>query len=182
MKAGRNPEPALANRLSIDAKIGETEARAVARAVLQPSIQAALTIRIVDSDRFPDLALDSLVAELADQSKTASSGDMARMEAMLIAQAHTLDALFHRLTRLGAANVGLHSETAERYLRLALKTQSQARATAKTLYEMKHPTPLAFVRQANISHGSQLVNNGSLSQPRAAETWPIEVLDCQKLL
>jgi hypothetical protein len=36
---------------------------------------------------------------------------------------------------------------------LALKAQSQCRATLETLAAIKNPQPVAFVRQANIAHG-----------------------------
>ena len=43
-------------------------------------------------------------------------------------------------------------------LRLALKAQSQCRATLDTPADMKNP-PVAFVQQANIAHGPQQLNN-----------------------
>lgn len=161
MNADRKPKTAAAGAISIDGRTGETGARAVARGVLQPSIQAAITLSAVDVNKFPDLQINELVAELEDQSKGISAGDMTRLEAMLTAQAHTLDALFNRLVRQGVLNVGQHGEAADRYLRLALRAQAQVRATAETLHEMKHPRPVAFVQQANIAHGPQQVNNGS---------------------
>jgi hypothetical protein len=48
-------------------------------------------------------------------------------------------------------------------LRLALKAQSQCRATLETLAAIKNPQPVAFVRQANIAHGPQQVNNAHAS-------------------
>jgi len=50
---------------------------------------------------------------------------------------------------------------AEIYLRLALKAQAQCRTTVEALVEMKHPRPVAFVSQANISSGPQQVNNAT---------------------
>jgi hypothetical protein len=47
----------------------------------------------------------------------------------------------------------------ETYLRLALKAQSQCRATLETLAMIKNPRPLAFVKHANIAAGPQQVNN-----------------------
>lgn len=56
-------------------------------------------------------------------------------------------------------------------MRLALKAQSQCRTTLETLAVIKNPpTSVAFVRQANIAHGAQQVNNGSTAEaPRARE-------------
>jgi hypothetical protein len=80
----------------------------------------------------------------------------------LAIQAHTLDTIFNELARRSAANVGEYMEAAERYMRLALKAQSQCRATIETLAEIKNPKPVAFVQQANIANGPQQVNNGPL--------------------
>jgi hypothetical protein len=67
-------------------------------------------------------------------------------------------------------------------MRLALKAQSQCRATLETLSAIKNP-PVVFARQANITNGPQQVNNGTLpgdvnttsrSRTRKTEIPPIE--------
>jgi hypothetical protein len=80
------------------------------------------------------------------------------MEDMLLAQAHTLDGLFAALATRAA--MGTTVAVIEIYLRLALKAQSQSRATLQTLGELKAPKQVAFVGQANIGHQVQ-VNNGT---------------------
>jgi hypothetical protein len=45
-------------------------------------------------------------------------------------------------------------------MRLALKAQSQCRATLETLATVKNP-PVLFAKQANIANGPQQVNNGT---------------------
>jgi hypothetical protein len=59
-------------------------------------------------------------------------------------------------------------------MRLALRAQNQARATLETLSTVKNPPhPATFVRQQNIAHGAQQVNNAEqvntvcLACPRA---------------
>jgi len=42
-------------------------------------------------------------------------------------------------------------------MRLALKAQAQARSTAEALALLKNPMP--YIKQANIAHGHQQVNN-----------------------
>jgi hypothetical protein len=89
---------------------------------------------------------------------------------MLAIQAHTLDTIFNELARRSSANmVEGYGEAAERYMRLALKAQSQCRTTIEALAEMKNPKPVAFVQQANIASGPQQVNNG-ISTPTRADT------------
>lgn len=57
--------------------------------------------------------------------------------------------------------MGEYLQACELYLRLALKAQSQCRATVETLAAIKYPAPVAFVRQANIADGPQQVKNGA---------------------
>jgi hypothetical protein len=54
-----------------------------------------------------------------------------------------------------------HLDAMDRNLRLAMKAQSQCRATAETLAIIKQG-PTVYARQANIAHGPQQVNNGVL--------------------
>jgi len=78
---------------------------------------------------------------------------------LLVAQAHALDAIFHKLARKAT-----HSEYLNQldvHLRLALKAQSQCRATLETLAEIKNPIAGAYVWQANIAAGHQQINNGT---------------------
>jgi hypothetical protein len=97
---------------------------------------------------------------LSAQVDAVHSGDMGRPEAMLITQAHTLNELFNNLTRRAASNMGEYMNAVETYLRLALKAQSQCRATLETLSAVKNP-PVVYARQANIAQGHQQVNNGT---------------------
>jgi hypothetical protein len=48
----------------------------------------------------------------------------------------------------------------EGFMRLALKAQSQCRATLETLAAVKNP-PVVYARQANVTTGPQQVNNGA---------------------
>ena len=70
-----------------------------------------------------------------------------------------LNAMFAELARRAALNMGQHLDVTDRYLRLALKAQSQSRATIETLAAIKNP-PTVFARQMNVAHGPQQVNNG----------------------
>ena len=77
-------------------------------------------------------------------------------------------------------NLGEYIGAAETYLKLALRAQSQCRATLETLATIKNPPTVAFVKQANIAHGPQQVNNGVASEPaRGEETAnpPTELLE-----
>ncbi len=86
---------------------------------------------------------------------------------MLLTQAQTLDTVFHKLARLAGSNFS-NLEAADTFMRLALRAQSQCRATLETLAVIKNPTTVAFVRQANIANGPQQVNNAAQPAPEAS--------------
>ncbi len=158
------PAPKLAESASntVQIKGGPAdEPKLIAQLVVAPSLQGATTIkRWFGPLGERELDINALINELGQQADTASSGDLKREEAMLTIQAHTLDTIFNELARRSAANAGEYMGAAEVYMRLALKAQTQCRATIETLAEIKNPKPVAFVRQANISNGPQQVNNG----------------------
>lgn len=106
-----------------------------------------------------------LVEVLSDQTQAAIDGEMSRAEAMLTAQAHSLDAIFNNLARR-AINAE-YLDNLDRYLKLTLRAQSQCRATWEAMSAIKHPPVMGYVRQANIAHGPQQVNNG-LDAPNGA--------------
>jgi hypothetical protein len=133
--------------------------------VLSPSAQAATTVKKLES--YADA--QALFDVLAEQVRGVRGGNLNRPEAMLVAQAHTLDALFNRLTRRAAMNMGEYLEAVGTYLKLALRAQRQCRATPEAFHELKNPRPVSFVRQANIAHGHQQVNNQAPA-PRAGKT------------
>lgn len=145
--------------LELKLPAGSDEEKALAEVALQPNLHAAMTIRQL-SQVGNELDLTKLTEVLREQAKIASTGELGRLEAMLTSQAHTLDALFHSLVRRSVANMGTYTDAADRYMRLALRAQSQCRAAAETLALIKNPPSVAFVKQANIAGGHQQVNNG----------------------
>jgi len=112
------------------------------------------------SNHVGEIDLPEFMGEVRDRVKAVQSGDLAGVEAMLMAQAVSLDALFVELVRRAGANLGQHMPAVDVYLRMALKAQNQSRATLQTLGEIKNPRQVAFIKQANVAHGPQQVNNG----------------------
>jgi hypothetical protein len=146
--------------------------RRLARGALNPFENAALSVErvLAVSDA---IDLRALVDGLSNRADEIHDGNLKSGEAMLIGQAHCLDAIFHRFVSLAVTNLGSNVNAADTCLRLALKAQSQCRATIETLAEMKNPRPVAFVKQANIAAGAQQVNNGAQPEarlPRAGKT------------
>ncbi len=160
-KGVTKPKKGKGEHLTVRQTKGEDEALSVARFALRPTVQAGLTVSEYGKV-FGDLNLDGVINALAEQTTQTADGDLARAEAMLTTQAHTLDAIFNNLARR-AINAE-YMDNLEKYLRLGLRAQSQCRATLEALAEMKSPRQTAFVNQANIAHGHQQINN-TLQQP-----------------
>lgn len=118
---------------------------------------------------------------LINQAKKVNSGDLYSAEAMLSMQASALNAIFGEMARRAALNLGESLDVVERYLRMALRAQGQARATLETLAAIKQG-PMVFARQANIAHGPQQVNNGAaapmgpVARPGGVESGKNELL------
>ena len=117
-------------------------ADAVANLALRPSVNAAVVIEEYGKP-FGELNLAALVDSLSDAVDQVWDGDMKRCEAMLIGQAHALQAIFISLSRRAVKQEYLKNY--ETFLRLALKAQSQCRTTLETLANIKNP-PVVFAR------------------------------------
>lgn len=154
------PEPTpKSRRLEIRAKVGQSEDRLIADLVADgEATNASTALRFVHADH-GELSLTDMVASLRTHGEAVNRGDLSAAERMLNAQAVALNAIFAELARRAALNMGTHLPATESYMRLALKAQSQSRATVETLAAIKNP-PVVFARQANIAHGPQQVNNG----------------------
>lgn len=128
-----------------------------ASAFCTPEVSSAAIIQ--DIHRATDI--DALVDELCQQTASVRSGSLDRPKAMLMAQAQALDSLFFALCKRSLVNAreGSFLDAADRYMRLALKAQSQAVRTLEVLGDLVNPRSMAFVGQANIAHGPQQVNN-----------------------
>jgi len=132
---------------NIERKRGESNEQALARTALNPLLQSAASVRDY-VNIIGCLDLNSLVEALETQVKQIKDGNLERPEAILLAQAHTLDALFHHLLRRSAINMGEYFGAAEKYMKLALKAQSQCRTTVDNLASMKNPK--THLSQTNI--------------------------------
>lgn len=155
---GRSADPAVLNIDESYLRPGDTPEVALReRAMSMPEVRAASVVQKLEGEV---LNINKLAKEMREQVAQVQGGNMARAEAMLTSQAHSLDALFSNLARRSITNMDAgHGEAAERYMRLALKAQAQCRTTIEALSAIKNP-PVVFAKQANISHGPQQVNNG----------------------
>lgn len=180
MTKPKPPAAALPSRnLNVVAEPGKSREALIAEVVTRASVPAALIITDFAKGTFGEPSLGEVLDALKDHASTINCGNMARVEAMLGGQASALNTMFAELARRGAVNMGEYIGAAETYLKLALKAQSQCRATLETLAAIKNP-PVVFAKQANISHGHQQVNNGEampVARADQIESKPNELLE-----
>jgi hypothetical protein len=179
MAKKKDGKPSAPAALVISVRPGESAAHAVAASALDPTAAAACTITRINA-KLPELDVNAFAAELQAKARAANSGNSEPSEAMLVAESHTLDCLFHTLTGWALNHVGQGGNAAyfETFMRLALKAQSQARATVETLAEIKNP-PVVFARQANIANGPQQVNNGAETRVREIKSPQTKLLEAE---
>jgi hypothetical protein len=160
--------------LPLDQKPEETEGRAKARHMLHPAIGAATVVRDVNQVAGV-LPLPDLVSELTDQMRTSENGSLVRSEEFLVAHIHTLDALFAGLSRRALSEMREYfNDDAYGCMRLALKAQSQCKATIEALASVKNPRPVAYVQQ-NIGNAVQV--NNAACPPTESVNRPNELLE-----
>lgn len=112
-----------------------------------------------------ELSITDCLAVIGEKAKAVHGGDMRHVEIMLVSQSIALDAIFSSMAIRAKTNMGHYVDTADKYMKLALRAQSQCRATLETLAEIKNPRPVAFIGQQNIA-GNQQVNNGGQQKPK----------------
>jgi len=151
----------------------ESMARAYAENFTGGAMAALRVILAADRSAGYESQLDypGLLDTLREQGAAVNSGSLELVEAMLMNQATALQSVATRLLERGMAQTEIAPFEAN--MRMGLRAQSQCRANLETLAAIKNPSPVAFVRQANIANGPQQVNNG-VSQPSRAGEKEIE--------
>jgi hypothetical protein len=157
-----------ANPMSLQFKQheNETHGKAHARMLASPSVNAAVTMFHYHPMK-EGVNISDLVDEVGKQALTVREGCMDRPEAMLVAQAHSLDAMFMAFSQRAAANMNAgYLPAMETFMRMALKAQSQCRTTLEALSEIKNPRSATFIKQQNVANQQQ-INNGVATEPGA---------------
>jgi hypothetical protein len=150
---------------------GDTEevaAKKYAGLVTSPELAASRAIRAADAHTAIGEGTDvpTLLETLRDLAAAVNRGDLSHAEAMLMNQASALQSLFARLAERSMGCTNLTQFEVD--MRIALRAQSQCRATLETLAAIKNP-PIIYARQANVTTGPQQVNNGMPASSRARE-------------
>jgi hypothetical protein len=175
MMAGKPKKPAAPEtekfpRKAITCQSGasvDEQGRSYAKLITSAELAAYRVIGMMQPKTFADeIDTPTLLATLRDQAAAVQGGDLAHAEAMLINQASSLQALFVRLAERAIEQSQMPN--LEGFMRLALRAQSQCRATLETLAAIKNP-PIVYARQANVTTGPQQINNGTAAPMRARE-------------
>lgn len=145
----------------------DEKGRAYASLINSPELAASRVIGMMQPKELADeIDTPTMLAILRDQATAVQSGDLSHAEAMLINQASSLQALFVRLSERAMEQT--HMPNLEGFMRLALRAQSQCRATLEALATIKNP-PIVYAKQANFAAGHQQVNNGIPAPTQARE-------------
>ncbi len=139
---------------------GETDDQATARELMDPSTRHSITVLPYIScsvgNTFPLPNASEFSDAIRSNAEQAQQGNLAFMSRTLTAQALALDAIFGEFSRRAALNMNSHLEAAERYMRLALKAQSNSRATMEALAKLHQPRE-QIVRHVHVNEGGQAI-------------------------
>jgi hypothetical protein len=141
-------------------KADETDQAAQARTMLGPFVRHGLTAGCFANRVLGPTQDKPGLMDCADfieaQARSAAGADLAMASHMLAAQAITLDSMFTELARCAAVNMGEYPQAVDRYARLALKAQSNSRATLEALAKLHQPREQT-VRHVHVNDGGQAI-------------------------
>lgn len=152
--------------LTLIAKDGKTKDQILGDTVVCPTFHNGVLIHTFEKGSFAGEALNinAVIESLSNSTQKVKNGDLSLLEDTLIGQAQALQALFTTFAQ--RAETQKTTKGFEILMGMSFKAQAQCRATLQTLIELKFPRQATFVKQANISHGHQQVNNGVESHAR----------------
>jgi len=149
-----------ATAVAVEQRKDESEGKALARTIMGPYLRHGLAASVFAGSMLGTSAEKPGILDYAKFVKGAATkaegGDLTMASQMLAAQAITLDSMFTELARRAALNMGEYINAAERYGRLALKAQSNCRATLETLAKLHQPRE-QIVKHVHVSEGGQAV-------------------------
>lgn len=119
-----------------------------AKAALTPSMRHGLVTKnlAAETTGFDNMQWADVVHVYADECADTRKGDLGAASNMLTAQALTLDSVFTEMLRRAMVNSREYPEAFERYMRMALKAQTQSRATLEALAKLHQP------REQTVKH------------------------------
>lgn len=161
--------------LNPEAVSGRSEEEKLANLGLSPQFKAAVTAHAY-APLIGEQDLATVFQQIGEVSTRSVKEGSKDLEFMLTSQALALDSIFNRLAITAQASIGKHPKVVETYLRLALKAQSQCRATAEALAALK--SPRQYISQTNVAGAMQInidlersdVDRGAEGKDEASDT------------
>lgn len=150
------PAKAEPNILRGSLKPGQTKKGREAELMVEGLAMNAVT-GLMFSSRLGDLDLTEAFAQILDRARKTADRSTKSQESILSGQVISLNAIYTDLAIIARQNMS-NAVVFERLMRLALKAQSNCRATAEALAAIQNP-PTVFARQANFANGPQQINN-----------------------
>ncbi len=137
---------------------GKTEletAERIAKLAVSPEMSSQRVVAASERNKGLDEHLDipQLMAVLKAESERLSRGKSEDIGPILANQALALQSLFSRLTERALSQS--HISNIEAFMRLALRAQSQCRATLETLSSL-NKAPTVFAQQAHLANYQQV--------------------------
>lgn len=172
-KTATSPAKTDPNRIRMPGGEGVTTSTALANLATTSALSAFTLKQYAGCG--DELEITDLVDAMKRAGDLAVAGDLSRVERTLVNQMLTLDVLFDNLAQRAGKQETFKG--IEVLMRLALKAQSQARATAETLATIKNPMP--YIKQTNIANGHQQVINGQHAGAGNSQSAPNKLLESQ---
>jgi len=127
-----------------------TRAELLAVVKLKPNFSAARIITSCAGSMDEMQTIDSL----QEMNDALDAGDMKTVEAMLLCNAHSLQAIFEKFAV--KMNQAEYTDQLVTYSKIALRAQNQMRQTLATLIEAKNPKRATFIKQQHNTLNQQI--------------------------
>jgi hypothetical protein len=131
------------------------------------TVVAAFSKPLIDErgDQFTPTS-GELARELKARIAQVNNGSLAEVEAMLLGQAHSLEAIYMHFALRALSAPSLPYQ--EQYLAISFKAQAQSRATLTAVADTKNPRQPRFIAQQNLALNQQ-INNSAVPSSEATE-------------
>jgi hypothetical protein len=159
-------------------KEGQSLEQASTEYILDPKTLGAVIIDGNNSNVSSQVDMEYAREVIGQGIEEVKKGDLSKLEEMLYSQAVALNMMFSNLSR--RASLQTNVDIKATLTNLCFKAQNQSRNTIQTLINLKQPSQTSFIKQANIAHGHQQINNGvAQSSPENLSNQTNELLEVQ---
>ena len=166
------------NNINLPQKEGMTLEQVATEYMLDPKTLGSLIVDSNNSNISNQVDMEYAREVIGQGIKDIKTGDLSKLEEMLYSQAVALNMMFTNLSRKASLQTSVDIKA--NLTNLCFKAQNQSRNTIQTLINLKQPSQTSFIKQANIAHGHQQINNGvAQSSPENLSNQTNELLEVQ---